>query len=117
MMQKTNKKSLLRRRHLRIRARVEGTADQPRLAVSRSSRFIQVQLIDDTHGVTLLGMHDSAIKLKGTKTERAGKLGAQFSAEAKNRGIKKVVFDRGGYRYHGRIRAFAEALRKGGLEF
>ena len=106
------------RRKSRIRATVQGTKGRPRLAVFRSARHMQAQLIDDERGFTIVGMRDNIEgKKKTTKMERAALLGKELSHKAKEKGITKVVFDRGGYRYHGRVRALAEAVRKEGLEF
>lgn len=108
----------LARRHARVRGRVIGVADRPRLAVHRSSEHFTAQIIDDKKRVTLAAVSDMGKKAaKGTKTERASKLGELMAAEAKKAGIAKVVFDRGGHRYHGRVKAFAESARTSGLEF
>ena len=104
------------RRHNRIRAKIKGTSDRPRLSVFRSLKHIEAQLIDDRAQKTILGMKDLKIK-KGTKTDHASGLGEAIAKEILAKGYKKIVFDRGGYQYHGRIKALAEALRKGGLEF
>ena len=107
------------RRHLRVRKRVAGTAERPRLVVFRSIKHIYAQLVDDDRGVTLLGVSDNteglALDGKGkvAKAKAAGKLLAE---KAKAAGISKTVFDRGGYRYHGRVQAVAEGAREGGLE-
>jgi len=104
------------RRHNRIRAKISGTANTPRLAVFRSARFISAQLIDDLKGVTLLATSDQKIK-KGTKVERAKAVGVEMALKAKEKKITKVVFDRGGFLYAGRVKALAEAAREGGLTF
>jgi large subunit ribosomal protein L18 len=107
------------RRHLRVRKRVAGTAERPRLVVFRSIKHIYAQLVDDDRGVNLLGVSDAseglALEGKGkvAKAKAAGKLLAE---KAKAAGITKTVFDRGGYRYHGRVQAVAEGAREGGLE-
>ncbi len=103
------------RRHRRIRARVYGTASRPRLSVFRSNRFLQAQLIDDEKGKTLIGITDAALKAKGAKVDHARLLGETVAKRAKEIGITNVVFDRGGYRYHGRVKAFADAVRNGGV--
>jgi large subunit ribosomal protein L18 len=113
-----------RRRHLRVRNKIQGTADRPRLAVYRSLRNIEGQLVDDEAGRTLLGFSTLAPDLKGFKAEgknprveaafAAGKLLAE---KARSKGVTAVVFDRGGFKYHGRVKAFAEGAREGGLEF
>ena len=108
------------RRHLRVRKRVTGTAERPRLVVFRSIKHIYGQLVDDLRGVTLLGVSDGSEGLApaGTgKVARAKAAGKLLADKAKVAGIKKVVFDRGGYRYHGRVQAVAEGAREGGLEF
>jgi large subunit ribosomal protein L18 len=104
------------RRHFRLRKNVVGTAERPRLVVSRSSRHLFVQLVDDGKGVTLASA--STYKLSdGDKTAQAKQLGATIADAAKAAGITKVVFDRGGNTYTGRIAAFADAARESGLEF
>ena len=109
-----------RRRHLRVRKKVRGTATRPRLVVFRSSKHIYAQLVDDERGVSLLGASDRS---KGLAADAPGKvakgtaLGQLIATKAKERGITRVVFDRGGYRYHGRVKAVADGARKGGLEF
>jgi large subunit ribosomal protein L18 len=108
------------RRHLRVRKKVFGTPERPRLVVFRSAKHIYAQLVDDTRGVTLFGAADTSegIQVEGAgKTARSFALGQLIAARARERGIAKVVFDRGGYRYHGRVKAVAEGARKGGLEF
>jgi large subunit ribosomal protein L18 len=107
------------RRHLRVRKRVTGTAARPRLVVFRSSKHIYAQLVDDERGVTLVGAADTTegIQVDGKgKTAKSFALGKLIAARAKDKGIAKVVFDRGGYQYHGRVKAVAEGARKGGLE-
>lgn len=104
------------RRHARIRAKVSGTAERPRLCVSKSNTRLYAQLIDDVSGVTLTSVSD--IEEKGaTKTERARTAGVAIAKTAKEKGIDKAVFDRGGNLYMGRIRAFADGAREGGLQF
>jgi large subunit ribosomal protein L18 len=110
------------RRHQRVRKKVAGTQERPRLNVYRSLNQIYAQVIDDDKGHTLISVSslDGAIgsKLKGkSKTEQARLIGEEVAKRAKKAGVKTVVFDRGGYRYHGRVRALAEAAREGGLEF
>ncbi len=97
----------LQRRHNRIRAKISGTSERPRLAVYRSNRFMEAQVIDDTRGRTLLS----------GKMADPEKLGSEIASKAKVQGITKVVFDRGGFRYSGKVAKLAEAARKGGLEF
>ena len=104
------------RRHFRLRKKVVGSAERPRLVISRSSRHLFVQVVDDSKGVTLASA--STFKLTdGDKTAQAKALGAQLAEAAKAAGITKVVFDRGGNTYTGRIAAFADAAREAGLEF
>ncbi len=110
-----------KKRHQRIRKRVFGTSERPRLSVFRSNYNIYAQIIDDNKGVTLISAStlDKELKeLRGKKSiEAAKKVGKLIAAKALKKGIKAVVFDRGGFRYHGRIKALAEAAREEGLEF
>jgi len=108
-----------RRKHARVRVRVAGSSDRPRLAVFRSSAHIYAQVIDDMARRTLASASDIDGKggTKGDKTARAKSVGSLIAKRAKAAGIQKVVFDRGGYLYHGRVKALAEAAREGGLEF
>jgi large subunit ribosomal protein L18 len=103
------------RRAKRIRAKISGTAERPRLSVHRSNQHISLQAINDVAGVTLAAGSDLKLKA-GTKTERAQKVAEQTAADLKKAGITKVVFDRGSFRYHGRIKAVAETLRQAGIE-
>lgn len=105
------------RRHQRIRGRMEGTAENPRLVVFRSLRYNYAQLIDDVSGKVLLGMTDKKTGVKGTKTLLAKELGKLLAKQALEKGIKQCVFDRAGYKYHGRIKAIAEGARENGLKF
>ena len=108
------------RRHLRVRKKVNGTAERPRLVVFRSLKHTYAQLVDDERGHTLIGASDLSM---GTPPEGGGKIGVAFSvgksiaASAKELGITRAVFDRGGYLYHGRVKAVADGARDGGLEF
>ena len=107
------------RRHLRVRRKVAGSPERPRLVVFRSSKHIYAQVVDDVRGVTLVGAGDTSegIQVDGKgKTARSFALGRLIAAKAKAKGIAKVVFDRGGYQYHGRVKAVADGARKGGLE-
>lgn len=108
------------RRKLRVRKKVSGTTARPRLSVFRSAKHIYAQLIDDERGVTV-GAASTVSKnwksLDGNKTAKAKEIGKAVAELAKSRDISKVVFDRNGYRYHGRVRAVAEGAREGGLEF
>ncbi len=108
------------RRHMRVRRKVAGGPARPRLVVFRSSKHIYAQVVDDTRGVTLVGAADTSegITVEGTgKTARSFALGRLIAVRAKAKGITKVVFDRAGYQYHGRVKAVADGARKGGLEF
>ena len=106
------------RRHRRVHGKVQGTAERPRLVVFRSNRGIFAQLVDDATGRTLAGASWTALKgFKGTKTEQAAEVGKLLAQAAKKAGVETVVFDRGGYLYHGRVKALAEAARDGGLTF
>jgi large subunit ribosomal protein L18 len=104
------------RRHLRVRKKVIGTAERPRLVVFRSIKHIYAQLVNDEQGRTLMTVSDLALE-SGKKAERAAEVGKHLAARAKEAGITQVVFDRGGYKYHGRVKAVAESAREGGLEF
>ena len=103
-------------RHKRIRSRIHGTAECPRLAVYRSNRCIYAQLINDDANITIANAHDSEIK-KGTKMEHAKTVGNEIAKKAQSAGITKCVFDRGGFLYAGRISALADAARESGLIF
>jgi len=102
-------------RHARVRTKIAGTAERPRLAVFRSLTHIYAQLIDDQNGKTIAAASDAGGT--GKKSERAAAAGTLLAERAKAAGIENVVFDRGGYRYHGRVKALADAARKGGLSF
>ena len=113
----TKPKQRLRRRR-RVRAKVRGNADRPRLSVFRSNRGVNVQLIDDVAGRTLAAVTWTESDLKGLQSmEQAKRAGALIAERAKAAGVESVVFDRGGYRYHGRVKALAEGAREGGLRF
>jgi large subunit ribosomal protein L18 len=103
------------RRHLRVRKKVEGTLQRPRLVIFRSDKHIYAQLVDDVAGKTLMTV--SSQKAEGTKTAKATEVGKLIAAKAKEQGFTAVVFDRAGYRYHGRVKAVADGAREGGLEF
>jgi large subunit ribosomal protein L18 len=121
-MSKTTSKTPRQRRHVRIRQKIAGTTGRPRLVVFRSLTHIYAAIVDDSTGNTLLAastvekeLHPEA---KGKrKTEKAGLIGARLAGRAIEKGISQVVFDRGGYQYHGRVKALAEAARKAGLKF
>ncbi len=107
------------RRHRRVRGKIRGTAERPRLAVFRSNRGIFAQLVDDGAGVTIAAASwlELPKSFKGGKTEQAAEVGKRLSAAAKKAGLESVVFDRGGYLYHGRVKALADGAREGGLRF
>ena len=113
-----------KRRHLRVRNKVAGTAARPRLVVFRSLKNIEGQIVDDDAGRTLVGLstlcadlNDFKAEGANVRTEKANAAGKLLAEKAKAQGIDSIVFDRGGYRYHGRVKAFAEGAREGGLEF
>ena len=115
-----DREALRSRRHARVRRKVQGTAERPRLVVHRSNKNVSAQIADDIAGKVLMGVSTLAPELKeteGTKKDLAKAAGKLIAEKAKAAGITKVVFDRGGYLYHGRIAAFAEGAREGGLEF
>jgi large subunit ribosomal protein L18 len=113
-------RELRKRRHLRVRKKVAGTPERPRLVVFRSLKHIYAHLVDDSTGKVLMGVADGT---EGVKAEKNGKIAKGFAvgqvlaAKAKEAGIARVVFDRAGYAYHGRVKAVADGARKGGLEF
>lgn len=122
MISKQDKNKARLKRHLRVRNKISGTQERPRLNVFRSSKHVYAQIIDDTNGVTLVAAssNDKALKgeiSNGGNVEAARKVGEAVAKLAKEKGIDSVVFDRGGYVYHGRVRALAEAAREAGLEF
>jgi large subunit ribosomal protein L18 len=104
------------RRHLRVRKKVTGTAERPRLVVFRSLKHISAQLVDDVAHRTIATVTSVTIE-SGKKTEKSAEVGKQIAAKAKDAGISRVVFDRAGYKYHGRVKAVADGAREGGLEF
>ena len=109
-----------KRRHIRVRKKVNGTPERPRLVVTRSSRHVFVQLVDDVEGRTLASassMETDLRALSGDKTAKARKVGELVASRARAAGVEAVVFDRGGNRYHGRVAALAEGAREGGLTF
>jgi large subunit ribosomal protein L18 len=118
-MSKVSTRELRLRRHRRVRGKVRGTAERPRLAVFRSNRGVFAQLVDDDAGKTIaasswVGLPKS---FKGDKTEQAAEVGKRLADAGKKAGVESVVFDRGGYLYHGRVKALAEGAREGGLSF
>ncbi|BAP85111.1 50S ribosomal protein L18 [Paucilactobacillus hokkaidonensis JCM 18461] len=118
MITKPDKNQTRQRRHARVRGKISGTAERPRLNVFRSNQNIYAQLIDDVEGVTLASAStiDSEVSSK-TKTEQAAEVGALIAKRGSDKNISDVVFDRGGYLYHGRVQALAEAARENGLKF
>jgi large subunit ribosomal protein L18 len=122
IMNGRDSKTIRKIRHRRVRRKTTGTISRPRLCVFRSLNHIHAQIIDDSRGQTLVSMStlDSPVRSKADgigKSKKAGIVGTLLAEKALNKGIKQVVFDRGGYRYHGRVKALAEAARKAGLEF
>ena len=118
MIVKESKNDVRKRRHARIREKISGTAECPRLSVFRSNTEIFAQIIDDVKGVTLVSSSSVELKLKnGGNVEGAKLVGKDIAEKAKKLKIKEVVFDRGGYLYHGRVEALADAARENGLEF
>jgi large subunit ribosomal protein L18 len=103
------------RRHLRVRKKVAGSPERPRLVVYRSLKHITAQIVDDVAGRTLMTV--TSTDLTGKKTEKSTEVGKRIAARAKEAGITRVVFDRAGYKYHGRVKAVADGAREGGLEF
>ena len=119
MVKKTDRKFERARRHLRVRRKISGTADRPRLCVYRSNTNIYAQIIDDVHGNTLVQVStlDKNVKVKHANKEAAKEVGTLIAKKAAEKNIKEVVFDRGGYIYHGVVKELAEAAREGGLVF
>ena len=118
MINKTSRSEIRVKRHQRVRTKVSGTSTCPRLSVFRSNGHISAQLIDDTKGVTLVSSSTTTLKLdNGSNVEAASKVGTDIAKKALAQKITTVVFDRGGYVYHGRVKALAEAARAAGLKF
>ena len=118
MITKESKNISRVRRHIRVRAKISGTPECPRLCVYRSNKNIEAQIIDDVNGVTLVASSSMSLHLdNGSNAEAASKVGADIAKKAQAKKITKVVFDRSGYIYHGRVKALAEAAREAGLEF
>ena len=115
MITKPDKNKTRQKRHRRVRGKISGTAERPRLNVFRSNTNIYAQVIDDIAGVTLASA--SSLKENGTKTEQAKAVGTAVAKAAVAAGVSEVIFDRGGYLYHGRVQALAEAARENGLKF
>ena len=118
MIKKESRNDVRKRRHARVRSKISGTQECPRLNVFRSNNEIFAQIIDDVKGITLVSSSSVELKIKnGSNIEGASLVGKDIAEKAKKAKIKKVVFDRGGYLYHGRVKALAEAARANGLEF
>ncbi len=117
MIKKTSRDGLRRKRHERLRLRISGRAERPRLSIFRSAKFIYAQVIDDTTGHTLAAASSREADLaSGLKVDAARAVGKVLASRAKAAGVSTVVLDRGGYRYHGRVRSLAEGAREGGLD-
>jgi large subunit ribosomal protein L18 len=118
MIKKESRDALRRKRHERLRLRLDGTTQRPRLSVFRSSKFIYAQVIDDTSGRTLASAssREAAITDGSGKVDAAHAVGKAIAERARAAGVKSVVLDRGGYQYHGRVRSLAEGAREGGLD-
>ena len=119
MVSKVNKNAMRLKRHVRVRGKISGTPECPRLNVFRSNANIYAQIIDDVNGVTLVAANTLEKDFEGAtgNVEAAKKVGATLAERAKAKGIEEVVFDRGGYVYHGRVAALADGAREGGLKF
>ena len=119
MVSKVNKNAMRLKRHVRVRGKISGTPERPRLNVFRSNANIYAQIIDDVNGVTLVAANTLEKEFEGTtgNCEAAKKVGAVLAERAKAKGINVVVFDRGGYIFHGRVAALAEGAREAGLKF
>ncbi len=119
MVSKTDRKMERTRRHIRVRNKISGTAERPRLCIYRSNTSLYAQIIDDVAGVTLVSAStlDKTVKTKHSNVEAAKEVGTLIAKRAAEKNIKSVVFDRSGYIYHGVIKEFAEAAREAGLEF
>ncbi|MFR6289984.1 MAG: 50S ribosomal protein L18 [Peptococcaceae bacterium] len=117
MIKQTPRRAIRQKKHWRTRNKIKGTAERPRLAVFRSTQHIYAQIIDDTVGNTLVSASTLDVKVDGTKTDAAKAVGEAVAKKALEKGIDKVVFDRGGNLYHGRIKALADGAREAGLDF
>ncbi|MFW0837629.1 MAG: 50S ribosomal protein L18 [Candidatus Komeilibacteria bacterium] len=118
-MAKTKFKKLVNktRRQQRVRSKLQGTAQRPRLSIHRSLRYMSAQAIDDTQNKTLVGLYESNLKLSGDKIKRAQAFAEKLAEVLASKGIKKIIFDKGPYQYHGRVKAVADGLRSAGIEF
>ncbi len=117
MIKKESKNTARLRRHARVRKTISGTSEMPRLNVFRSNKEIYAQVIDDVNGITLVSSSSKELKINGGNIEGAKAVGKDIATKCKAKKIEKVVFDRGGYLYHGRVAALADAARENGLEF
>ena len=119
MITKTDRKAERQRRHIRVRRKISGTAERPRLCIYRSNRNLFAQLIDDVAGTTIVSAStlDKEVKTKLANKEAAKEVGTLIAKKATEKGVESVVFDRSGYQYHGVIKEFAEAAREAGLKF
>ena len=119
MISKPDKNKTRQKRHSRVRAKVSGTAERPRLNVFRSNKNIYAQLLDDVAGVTLASAStlEKDFQVDGNKTATAEQVGKLIAERAAEKGVEEVIFDRGGYLYHGRVKALAESARENGLKF
>lgn len=117
MIKQTPRKNIRAKKHWRMRNKIKGTAERPRLAVFRSTQHIYAQIIDDTVGNTLVSASTLELNVDGTKSDAAKAVGEAVAKKALEKGIDKVVFDRGGNLYHGRIKALADGAREAGLDF
>jgi len=117
VIKQTPRRAIRQKKHWRTRNKIKGTAERPRLAVFRSTQHIYAQIIDDTVGNTLVSASTLDVKVDGTKTDAAKAVGEAVAKKALEKGIDKVVFDRGGNLYHGRIKALADGAREAGLDF
>lgn len=118
MINKTDRNSARLRKHIRVRKKISGTSETPRLCVYRSNKNIEVQVIDDVKGITLVSSSSEQLKLdNGNNIEGAKLVGADIAKKCLEKNIVSVVFDRGGYVYHGRVKALAESARENGLKF
>ncbi|OIO45869.1 MAG: 50S ribosomal protein L18 [Parcubacteria group bacterium CG1_02_37_51] len=113
----TIKTAIRKRRAVRTRSNINGTAESPRLSVRRSLRYLAAQAIDDSRGITLVGLHENKLKLKGDKTTRAKEFGKVFAEKLKEKKITTIIFDKGEFKYHGRVKQFADSLREQGIKF
>ena len=116
---KSTRQDARNRRHIRVRKRVHGTGERPRLAVFRSNKYIYAQVIDDVEGRTLASAssQESGLRSDNLNMKTAAKVGEALASRAKDAGVTSVVFDRGGYKFHGKVKALADAAREAGLEF